>query len=149
MCRASCVRDLTPSFRNTLCRWYSTVAELMNSRAAISLFVSPCAASRAICVSCGVRSSRVSGVRLRGILTGRLQLQPSALDERLHAEVCEELVGDSQLLASIDTSAVAPKPLAVEEVGTSELHADAGASEPLDRLPVELIGGIAVGEQCA
>jgi hypothetical protein len=29
--RASCVRDFTPSLRNTLRRWYSTVLGLMNS----------------------------------------------------------------------------------------------------------------------
>ncbi len=28
---ASCVRDLTPSLRNALCRWYSTVLGLMKS----------------------------------------------------------------------------------------------------------------------
>jgi hypothetical protein len=31
MRRASCVRDFTPSLRNTLRRWYSTVLALMNS----------------------------------------------------------------------------------------------------------------------
>jgi hypothetical protein len=29
--RASCVRDFTPSLRNTLRRWYSTVLGLMNN----------------------------------------------------------------------------------------------------------------------
>jgi len=43
--RASWVRDLTPSFLNTLPRWYSTVLGLMNSCSAISLLVEPSAAS--------------------------------------------------------------------------------------------------------
>src|SRR4029450_1111868 len=43
---ASCVRDLTSSFRNAFRRWYSTVLGLMNSCAAISRFVVPCAARR-------------------------------------------------------------------------------------------------------
>ncbi len=42
---ASWVRDLTPSFLNTLPRWYSTVLGLMNSCSAISLLVEPSAAS--------------------------------------------------------------------------------------------------------
>jgi len=62
---ASCVRDFTSSFRNALRKWYSTVLELMNSFAAISWLVAPCAARRETCASCGVSSSRVSTLRLR------------------------------------------------------------------------------------
>jgi len=51
---ASRVRDFTSSFRNAFRRWYSTVLVLMNSCAAISRFVFPCAARREICASCGV-----------------------------------------------------------------------------------------------
>jgi hypothetical protein len=39
--RASCVRDLTPSLRKTLWRWYSTVLWLMKSWAAISRLFAP------------------------------------------------------------------------------------------------------------
>jgi hypothetical protein len=39
--RASSVRDLTPSLRNALCRWYSTVLGLMNICPAISWLVAP------------------------------------------------------------------------------------------------------------
>jgi hypothetical protein len=38
---ASWVREVMPSFLNTLPRWYSTVPGLMNSCAPISLFVKP------------------------------------------------------------------------------------------------------------
>jgi hypothetical protein len=44
-----------PSFWNTLRRWYWTVRGLMNSCTAISGFVNPPRASRAICASCAVR----------------------------------------------------------------------------------------------
>jgi transposase InsO family protein len=40
----SWLRDFTPSLRNALTRWYSTVLSLTKSWAAISLFVFPCAA---------------------------------------------------------------------------------------------------------
>ena len=39
--RASCVRELTPSLRNTLCRWYSTVLGLMNNCVAMSRLACP------------------------------------------------------------------------------------------------------------
>ena len=39
--RASSVRDLTPSLRNALCKWYSTVLGLMNICPAISWLVAP------------------------------------------------------------------------------------------------------------
>ena len=98
---ASCVRDLTSSLRNTLRRWYSTVLALMNSRAAISRLVSPSAARRAICVSCGVRLvQRIHGP-FAGTLTRRLQLERSALGERLHPKVSQQGVSGPQLFASV------------------------------------------------
>jgi hypothetical protein len=51
---ASCVRDVTSSFRNALRRWYSTVLGLMKRCAAISRFVLPSAARREIWASCAV-----------------------------------------------------------------------------------------------
>jgi MFS family permease len=65
--RLSSLRELMPSFSNTLCRCHSTVRGLMNSRAPISGFDSRSQASRAICVSWGVRSLDVSTVRLRTV----------------------------------------------------------------------------------
>src|SRR5207302_1338578 len=44
-------------------------------------------------------------------------------------------------------SALAAKPLAVEEVGAGELDADAGVAEPVDRLPIQALGGLAVAQQ--
>ena len=50
---ASWVRDVTPSFRNTLRRWYSTVLGVTNSWAAISRFACPRLTRAAICASWG------------------------------------------------------------------------------------------------
>jgi len=52
-----------------------------------------------------------------------------------------------QLLAGRPTRRrLTPQPLAVEEVGTGELHADARAPEPIDGLAIEVLGGIAMAE---
>src|SRR5262249_53883494 len=63
--RASWAREFRPSFLKTLPRWYSTVRGLMNSWAAIWLFVSPSAARSATRASCGVRSRFMARVRAR------------------------------------------------------------------------------------
>ena len=79
---------------------------LMNSRAPISGLVTPSAASRAICASWGVSSSRVSLVRLRARLTGRQQLARGALGERFRAHPREHLVRGAQLLARVEPPAL-------------------------------------------
>src|SRR5262249_12706525 len=45
-CRASCVRDVRPSLRNTAPRWNSTVLTERNNRSAASWFVMPSATAR-------------------------------------------------------------------------------------------------------
>ena len=44
---------------------------------------------------------------------------------------------------------LAPKPLAVQELGAGAMHDDAAAGEPLDRLPVEGLGVLAVADERA
>jgi hypothetical protein len=56
---------------------------------------------------------RVGGP-LAGTQPGRLQLDTRALGERLYSKVREQLVSGSQLVASVQASALAPQPLAVE-----------------------------------
>ena len=60
-------RELMSSLANTLCRCHSTVRAPMNSCAPISWLVRPLRASWAISSSCGVRSARVSSLRLRAV----------------------------------------------------------------------------------
>ena len=57
--------------------------------------------------------------------------------------VGEHLVRGAQLLAGVDAAVLAAQPLAVEQVRAGERDADAGAAEPLDRLAVEPLGGLA------
>ena len=49
-------------------------------------------------------------------------------------------MGQAELLSCIDAAVLAPQPLAVDQVGAGQLGPDAGASQPLDRLPVEVLG---------
>ena len=99
------MRELIPSFVNTLRRCYSTVRGLMNSWAPISGFVSPSRASRATCASCArQRVERLDGA-LAHRLAGGQQLAPGALGERLAADAGEHLVGRTQLLARVHAPA--------------------------------------------
>ena len=63
--------------------------------------------------------------------------------------VGEHVVRAAQLRARVQAAALAAQPFAVEQVGAGELSAYAGALEPLDRLTVERLGGLAVGQQCS
>jgi hypothetical protein len=49
-------------------------------------------------------------------------------------------VREAQLLAGVDAAALAAQPLAVEQMGAPEFHADASAAETVDRLAVESLG---------
>jgi len=113
------------------------VRGLMNSRAAISGFVRPWAASRATCVSCVVSSSTVSTVRFAHCLAGGRKLALSALGERSRAHSAEHLVGSAQLLARVDAAVLATQPLAVQQAAARELERRAAARETLDRFAVE------------
>src|SRR5437879_13863847 len=53
----------------------------------------------------------------------------------------------AQLLASVDPAALAAQPFAVEEVSAGELHPDASPGEPLDRLAIEPLGGLAIAKE--
>ena len=57
------------------------------------------------------------------------------------------VVGGAQLLARVHAPVLAPEPFAVEQTGAGELDADPGALEPLDRLAVERLGGVALAHQ--
>src|SRR6185503_20572652 len=82
---ASCVRDFTPSLRNTLRRWYSTVLGLMKSCEAISRFVRPSATRRAICASRGGDVGEGVHRPPASVLASRLELAARSLGQRLHS----------------------------------------------------------------
>ena len=115
-------------------------AELRKSRAPISGLDRPSRASRAICRSCAVRSSRVSARALADLLAGREQLAAGALGERLHPDRRELFVGRPQLRARVDAATFAAQPLSVEQVRARELRAQARAPQPLDRFLVGALG---------
>jgi hypothetical protein len=87
--------------------------------------------------------------RVRGAFVGALacgfELDPGTLGERLGAESQEQLVGSAQLRACVESAAFAAQPLAVQEMGAREVNAKPDAGQPVDRLSVEAVGGLAVG----
>src|SRR4051794_41956960 len=53
----------------------------------------------------------------------------------------------AQLLARVEPAALPAQPFAVQEVSAGELHADASPGEPLDRLAIEPLGGLAIAKE--
>ena len=137
---------MIPSLPNTLRRCHSTVRGLRNSWAPISGFVCPVAASLAIWSSCGVRSSIVSTLRLRTVSPVASSSRRARSAKASMPASIEDRVRGTELLAGVDAAALAPQPLAVDELRAAERHADAGAAEPFDRLAVEPLGGVPVTE---
>src|SRR5262245_10561401 len=82
-------------------------------------------------------------------LAGGQQLAAGALGEALGPHRREHLVRRAQLLARVHPPLLAAQPLAVEQPGAGEVDPAATAREPLDRLAVELLGGVAFAEQRA
>lgn len=82
------------------------------------------------------------------MLARRLQLDPRALRETLHPEVREQPVGDSQFLPCVDSSAFAPQPLAVDQVGSGQIDSDPSSTESIDRLDIEVLSRLTVGQEC-
>ena len=109
---------------------------LMNSRLPISGFESPSRASRAIWASWAVRSSR-SRQCVFGALSGGQQLALGSRRKRLSTHRAEHLVSGAELLTGVEAPALAAQPFAVEQMGAGKFGADAGTTEPLDRLAVK------------
>jgi hypothetical protein len=114
---------------------------------AISRFVLPSAARREICASLRGELVERGDCPLADALTGCLELNPRALCERLHPEVCEEPVRSSKLVPRVDPARLAPEPFAEDQVGAGQVEPKAGGLEPLDRLAVERLRGAAFREQ--
>ena len=107
----------------------------------ISGFDSPSRASRAICRSCAVSSSRVSGGPLAHRLTRRQQLLARAFGECLHADRCELVVGGAELGARVGPAMLAAQPFAVEQMRARQVHAHLASSEAVERLAIVPLGG--------
>ena len=81
--------------------------------------------------------SRASRGAFAGAPAGRPQLGPGPFGERSGAGRVEDLVRGAELVAGVTPAPLAAQPLAVEQVGAGQLHAQAGTAEAVDRLPVE------------
>ena len=114
----------------------------MNSCAAISGLEAPSPARRAISASCAVRVSGVSMVVLPGVPAGGPQLDAGPFGKRRGADRVEDLVRAAELIAGVTPAPLAAQPLAVEQVGAGQIHPQAGAAEAVDRLAVEVLGGL-------
>src|SRR3954463_9344342 len=122
----------------------------------MSAFDSPSPASRAICASWVVSSSRPAATRSRPRPGPRAPPPPPAdgdklpfgpRGERLSAHGAEHLARDLQLVAGLRPAPPTAQPLTVEQVCASELDANRGPSKALDRLDVQLLGRRLLGQE--
>jgi hypothetical protein len=56
-------------------------------------------------------------------------------------------VGAPQLLARIEPPPLAAQPFAIHQPGARQLHGDPTPAEPVDRLAVQLVGAVSLGDQ--
>jgi hypothetical protein len=82
-----------------------------------------------------------------GVLGGGQQLAFGAYGERLDPHRVEHLECGAQFLSRVDAPSLSAQPLAVEEMGARELNANARAPEPVDRLAIEAVCLVALGEE--
>ena len=148
---SSWLRELMPSLVKTLRRWYSTVRGLMNSRAPISGLDRPSRASRAIWASCGGELGRaVSAVRLRAVSPVASSSRAARSANASRPIAANMLVRGAQLLARVDAAGARGAATRRRAGGRGRAPARTrGAAEPVDRLAVEALGGLAVAEQRA
>ena len=84
---------------------------------------------------------------LAPLRAGGDQLAPGALGERLHPDLGEHLLGRPEPLARLAETRLAAQPLSVHEMAARELGPAPRPAEPLDRLAIRRLGGIAIGEK--
>jgi hypothetical protein len=125
------------------------VRGLMNSRAPIKELVSPSRASRAI--SAFLRCEQAEGDRCASArcLAGGRQLAAGPLGQPLCTKPVEKLVGGAQLVAGVNSTVLAAQPLAVHQLGPSQVERDTATAEARNRLLVEGFGARAGGQQGA
>src|SRR5262249_45269302 len=91
----------------------------------------------------------VSGHSRPAPLAAGTQLARGSFRECAGSHGPEDLVRGAQLLAGVDAPACAAQPLAVEQMGAPEFHADPSAAKAVDRLAVEGLGVLTFGDQCS
>src|SRR5262249_37226596 len=77
-------------------------------------------------------------VALADLLAGRQELAACSFGETFRSHLDEEVVGGAKLLASVNSSTAAAKPLPVEQMRTREFRLDPCALQPVDRRCVRL-----------
>ena len=132
-----------PSLVKTFRRCHSTVRGLRKSCAAISGLVQPFAGEPGDVVL--LRGQLVAGLdgAAAHLLPGRHSSWRARSANPWMPMDDEHLVGRAELLAGVDAPLLPPQPLAVEEVGASQLRPERGAGEAIDRLRGTRLGGVA------
>jgi hypothetical protein len=121
----------------------------MNSWAAISGLDRPSPASRG---DLGLPGGELGGGTGRAFaysLGGGTQLARGSFSESVSSHGDEHLVCGAQLLAGIGAPVLAAQPVAVEQMSAGEVHPGVGAAEAVDRLAVQVLGGLALARQGA
>jgi hypothetical protein len=78
---------------------------------------------------------------------GRGQFLPRPAGERPGAHRLEQVVRGAQLGAGVGAPSLAAQPFPVEQVGAGQRQPHPGPAQPSDRLGVQLLGGVAMGQQ--
>ena len=73
------------------------------------------------------------------------QLAACPPGDPLHAHRVQQLASRAQLDPRVGAPPLPAQPFPVQHVGPAKLSAHAGPAEPLDGLPVGILGGIAFG----
>jgi hypothetical protein len=111
----------------------------------IVLLVSLVLACSLPCVNVPCRA--VLKCALGHLLPGGDQFPAGALGERLYPDREEQVVGDAELLAGVDASALAAQPLPVQQMRPNELRTQPRTAKPIDCFVIQLFGGRAVAQQ--
>ena len=129
-----------PSLTKTFLRCHSTVCVLMNSCAPISWFVSPSAASRAICRLLGGQLVAGTDRLFAHLLTDGHQFAASPLREGVGAHPGEHRVRVVEVSTRIEAPVQPAQPFPVAQMSPSQMHDDAGALQAFDGFGEEVFG---------
>src|SRR5262249_61311519 len=95
-----------------------------------------------------VHPSRGSESPGAGVPAGRAQLDPRPVGEGPSTDQIEELERAAKLLAGVMPAPLAAQPLAVQQPGAGEIQAQPRAAEAVDGLAVEVLGRLAIADEC-